>query len=203
MAATRRGIRRRGAAPRRPAGGRGRRPGRKAVAPREAGDPVAGLRIGCGFDVHPLALGRRLVLGGVTLQHTHGLIGHSDADVLTHAICDAILGALGQPDMGRRFPSSDPALRGRSSLLFLREVAETMRADGFTLLNLDAVIAAEAPPLAPHLARMRDAVAGALGCDPAAVGIKAKRCEGIGAIGRREGMLAQAVALLRRASGAR
>jgi 2-C-methyl-D-erythritol 2,4-cyclodiphosphate synthase len=158
-------------------------------------------RVGCGTDVHPLGPGRRLVLGGVTIDHDRGLVGHSDADVLAHAVCDAVLGALGLPDLGTRFPDSDARNRDRSSLTFLEATGREMRRRGFAVVNVDAVVLAEAPVLAPHLAAMRDRLAAALGCPPAAIGVKAKRCEGLGAIGRREGMLAQAVALLARAGG--
>ncbi len=155
-----------------------------------------GPRVGCGLDVHPLVAGRRLVLGGVEIPSVRGLKGHSDADVLSHAICDALLGALGLPDMGVRFPDTDEGLRGRSSLSFLEEVAAEARARGYEIVNLDAVVLAEAPRLQPHVEAMRNALARALRCPPSALGIKAKRCEGIGAVGRREGMMAQAVVLL-------
>ena len=160
------------------------------------GAPAAGLRVGCGADVHPLAPGRRLVLGGVEIPHARGLGGHSDADVLAHAICDALLGALGLPDMGVRFPDTDERLRGRSSLLFLEEVMADARARGFEILNVDSVVLAEAPRLQPHLQAMRGRLATALGCPGERVGVKAKRCEGLGAVGRREGIMAQAVVLL-------
>jgi 2-C-methyl-D-erythritol 2,4-cyclodiphosphate synthase len=160
-----------------------------------------GLRIGCGTDVHPLAPGRRLVLGGVEIRHERGLTGHSDADVLAHAICDALLGALGRPDMGVLFPDTDEAHRGRSSLQFLRQVMGEARSAGYAIVNLDAVVLAEAPRLQPHIDGMRAALAAALGCPPSAIGLKAKRCEGLGALGRREGILAQAVVLLGPASG--
>lgn len=189
------------ASPRRPSTGRRLpSPNRRRSVPvaRPAPASPGGLRIGLGFDAHPLAPGRRLMLGGVALTHDHGLAGHSDADVLSHAICDALLGALGLPDMGTRFPDSDPALRGRSSLTFLREVAGEMRGLGYALVNLDAVVIAEAPRLQPHVAQMRRTLAGALGCEPERIGIKAKRTEGLGTTGRREGILAQAVALLQK-----
>ncbi|HEU4403620.1 MAG TPA: 2-C-methyl-D-erythritol 2,4-cyclodiphosphate synthase [Candidatus Polarisedimenticolia bacterium] len=172
---------------------RRRKPASIVRRPRRA---ARGFRIGCGADVHPLSSGRRLVLGGVEVPHDHGLAGHSDADVLAHAVCDAILGALGLPDMGVRFPDSDPALRGRSSLLFLTEVMRDARARGYDIINLDAVVLAEAPRLQPHVERMRKAMATALGCPSDAIGVKAKRCEGLGAVGRKEGIMAQAVVLL-------
>jgi 2-C-methyl-D-erythritol 2,4-cyclodiphosphate synthase len=162
----------------------------------EARDGVAALSVGCGLDVHPLRPGRTLVLGGVIVPHDRGLAGHSDADVLSHAICDAVLGALGLPDMGTRFPDTDPDHRGRSSLLFLREVGREVRMRRRRILNVDAAILAEAPRLAPHLEAMRSRIADALGCPAETVGLKAKRFEGIGAVGRGEGMMAQAVVLL-------
>lgn len=158
------------------------------------------LRIGQGFDLHPLAAGRRLVLGGVRVPHDRGLVGHSDADVLSHAICDALLGALGLPDMGQRFPAGEARHRNRSSLAFLREVAAEMRSRGMGLVNLDAVLVAEAPRLQPYLQAMRGKVAAALRSDRERIGIKVKRGEGLGAIGRCEGMLAQAVVLLQSVS---
>jgi len=159
------------------------------------------LRIGQGFDVHPLAAGRRLILGGVRIPHDRGLVGHSDADVLSHAVCDAMLGALGLPDMGQRFPARDPQHRNRSSLAFLRETAAEMRSRRMEIVNLDAVLMAEAPRLQPHLQAMRERIARALRSDPERIGIKLKRGEGIGAIGRSEGMMAQAVVLLRSIPG--
>jgi 2-C-methyl-D-erythritol 2,4-cyclodiphosphate synthase len=139
----------------------------------------------------------------VEIPSVRGLKGHSDADVLSHAICDALLGALGLPDMGVRFPDTDESLRGRSSLSFLEEVAVEARARGYEIVNLDAVVLAEAPRLQPHVEAMRSALARALRCPTAVLGIKAKRCEGIGAVGRREGMMAQAVVLLGPATAGR
>ena len=156
----------------------------------------APFRVGCGFDVHPFDPGRRLVLGGVRLKGRAGLRGHSDADVLAHAVCDALLGAMGLPDMGIRFPASDPRHAGRSSLAFLRDVMREARGRGFRLGNLDTVLLAETPRLAPHLLEMRRRLATTLGCDAAEVSVKAKRFEGLGAVGRREGIAAQAVVLL-------
>ncbi|HEX9428440.1 MAG TPA: 2-C-methyl-D-erythritol 2,4-cyclodiphosphate synthase [Candidatus Polarisedimenticolia bacterium] len=171
--------------------------GGPASAIAAAGDPPGpGLRIGCGADVHPLAPGRSLVLGGVPIPHDRGLQGHSDADVLTHAVCDAILGALGLPDLGRRFPDTDETLKGRSSLSFLGDILNEMRARGFEIVNLDSVVLAEAPRLQPHLDAMRERIAAALDCHPSRVSVKAKRFEGLGMIGRREGVMAQAVVLL-------
>ena len=182
-----------------------RRPARKGAAravvpPRRAG---AGTRprIGFGVDRHPFAAGRRLVLGGVVVPGATGLRGHSDADVLTHAICDALLGALGLPDLGTRFPATSARWRDRESLLFLRDIAGDMRDRGYAVGNLDTVILAEAPPLAPHLHAMRKILAGALGCDVEAVSIKPKRGEGVGWIGRGEGMEAHAAVLILPAAG--
>ena len=154
------------------------------------------MRVGCGADAHPLRPGRRLVLGGVEIPSPRGLSGHSDADVLSHAVCDALLGALALDDMGTRFPDSDESLRGRSSLWFLQEVAREVRGLGFEIVNVDAVILAEAPRLQPHVATMRKAVAQALAIGVDRVSIKAKRLEGLGAVGRHEGIMAQAIALL-------
>lgn len=158
--------------------------------------PSPQLRIGCGADAHALRPGRRLVLGGIEIPHPLGLAGHSDADVLSHALCDALLGALGLPDMGTRFPDSDEALRGRSSLFFLQDVMREARERGFEIVNVDTVVLAEAPRLQRHLESIRASLAAALGVPPASVGLKAKRLEGLGAVGRREGIMAQAVALL-------
>jgi 2-C-methyl-D-erythritol 2,4-cyclodiphosphate synthase len=155
-------------------------------------------RIGVGIDVHPFAPGRTLVLGGVSIANHRGLAGHSDADVLAHAVCDAILGALALPDLGSRFKDDDPRHAGRSSLEFLEEAAAEARRHGYTIVNIDAVVLAEAPRLQPHLLAMRERLGAALGCPDGAIGVKAKHCEGLGAIGRQEGVMAQAVALLGR-----
>ena len=166
----------------------GRRSRSGAVAPS--------FRIGCGVDMHPLVPGRALVLGGVVVPYDRGLSGHSDADVLTHAICDAVLGALGLPDMGERFPDTNVRHRGRSSLLFLSDVGRELRSRRRAILNVDAAILAEAPRLAPYLPDMRERLAGALGCPVESIGLKAKRFEGLGSIGRGEGIMAQAVVLI-------
>ncbi|HUJ78855.1 MAG TPA: 2-C-methyl-D-erythritol 2,4-cyclodiphosphate synthase [Nitrospiria bacterium] len=158
------------------------------------------MRIGLGYDLHPLTGGRPLVLGGVTIPFSKGLDGHSDADVLTHAVCDALLGAAGLQDLGALYPSSDPTYRGVSSLILLEDVGRKIRTAGFRLANLDSVIVAEAPKLAPHLEQMRGALAKTLGVDPAQISIKAKRAEGVGAVGRGEGIAAQAVCLLERSN---
>jgi 2-C-methyl-D-erythritol 2,4-cyclodiphosphate synthase len=153
-------------------------------------------RIGLGLDRHPFAPGRRLVLGGVRIPAARGLAGHSDADVLAHAVCDALLGALGMPDMGIRFPATARRHRGRPSLEFVREVMRDVRRAGFDVGNLDAVLLAETPRLARRIPAMRRRLAKALGCAPAAVSVKAKRGEGLGWVGRSEGIAAQAVVLL-------
>lgn len=155
------------------------------------------MRIGCGYDVHRLVTGRPLILGGVEIAHEMGLLGHSDADVLLHAICDAILGALGEGDIGRHFPDSDPALKGISSLLLLERVAALMAGKGYRLGNLDATIIAQRPRLAPHIPAMRDKIAAACGVAPERINVKATTTEKLGFEGREEGIAAQAVALIR------
>lgn len=154
------------------------------------------MRIGLGFDSHALVVGRQLVLGGVEIPFDRGLAGHSDADALVHAISDALLGAAGEGDLGRWFPDSDPQFRGIASLTLLGRVVEIVTRKGFRVENLDAVVIAQAPRLAPYLAQMRAAVAKTLGLDEARVNLKAKSPEGIGALGRVEGIAAQAVCLL-------
>jgi 2-C-methyl-D-erythritol 2,4-cyclodiphosphate synthase len=154
------------------------------------------MRIGCGYDAHRLVAGRPLILGGVEIGHETGLLGHSDADVLLHALCDAILGALGEGDIGRHFPDSDPALKGISSLVLVERVAALMHSRGYRIGNLDAVIVAQRPRLAPHIPAMRERIAAACGVAPEQVNIKATTTEGLGFEGREEGIAAQAVALL-------
>lgn len=158
---------------------------------------MTGYRVGTGFDAHRLVAGRPLLLGGIEIPHPHGLAGHSDGDCLAHAICDALLGAAGEGDMGRHFPSSDPKWAGTRSVVFLTEVAHIVTAGGYAVENVDATIIAEAPTLAPHLGAMREALARALGAHPSVLSIKAKSTDGLGAIGRGEGIAAQATALLR------
>jgi 2-C-methyl-D-erythritol 2,4-cyclodiphosphate synthase len=150
-------------------------------------------RVGFGFDVHPLAAGRPLVLGGVTVEFERGLAGHSDADVLSHAIGEAMLGALALGDLGRHFPDTDPRYRGISSLRLLRSVAELVTARGGRLVNVDATVLAQAPRLAPLLPEMAKRVADALGLEIERVSVKAKSPEGLGLVGRQEGMAAMAV----------
>jgi len=156
-------------------------------------------RVGLGFDVHPFAPteGRRpLVLGGVEVPASRGLAGHSDADALTHAVADALLGALALGDLGQHFPDSDPRYRGISSLILLAEVARRVRAYGGRVVNVDATVVAESPRLADWLDPMRKRLAETLDLAPDRVSIKAKRAEGLGALGRHEGVAAMAVALV-------
>ena len=159
---------------------------------------MSGLRIGLGYDVHAFVEGRRLVLGGVEIPHPCGLEGHSDADVLTHALMDALLGALRAGDIGRHFPDTDPAYKGVSSLELLRSVARLMRESGWRLVDADCVLVLEEPRISPHRDAMRAAMAQALGVAPDLVGVKATTTEGLGTTGRREGVAAQAVVLLER-----
>lgn len=154
-------------------------------------------RIGTGFDVHRLVEGRPLMLGGVRIDHPRGLEGHSDGDCLLHAVCDAILGALGAGDMGRHFPSADVVWKDAASLRFLERVARLLDEKGYAIGNLDATVIAQAPSLAPHLDAMRAHIAGALRAPLDAVSVKAKSADALGAIGRGEGIAAQAVVLLR------
>ena len=154
------------------------------------------MRIGQGFDVHPLVAGRKLVIGGVEIRHDRGLQGHSDADVLLHAICDALLGGAGLGDIGRHYPDSDAALAGVDSRRLLREVASRIRDRGLAIVNIDATIVAQEPRMAPHLPRMIDNIAADLGVARTAINLKATTTERLGAIGRGEGIAAQAVALL-------
>ncbi|HWR97938.1 MAG TPA: 2-C-methyl-D-erythritol 2,4-cyclodiphosphate synthase [Candidatus Methanoperedens sp.] len=158
-----------------------------------------GLRVGLGFDVHPFTPGRPLVLGGVVIPHEAGLAGHSDADVLLHAVCDALLGAAALGDIGQHFPDSDPSYRGIASVELLRRTAALLAAAGWRPLQVDACLLAEAPRIAPHAEAMRAAIAAALGIPAANVGLKATTTEGLGSVGRREGIAAQAVCLLVRA----
>ena len=157
---------------------------------------AASPRIGFGYDIHPLIEGRRLMLGGVEIPSSRGLDGHSDADVLLHALCDALLGAAGLPDIGHLFPNTDPAYAGISSLKLLAEVSERLLSVGFRVGNVDLTLIAEAPKIAPYVPRMRDAIADALRILPGRVGIKATTNEGLGSLGRGEGIAAHAVALL-------
>jgi len=150
-------------------------------------------RSGFGFDLHPLVTGRPLVLGGVTVPSDVGLDGHSDADVLSHAVAEALLGALALGDLGRHFPDTDPRWRGVSSLLLLGHVIELVRGRGGALVNVDATVLAQAPKLAPHLPEMAKRLSDTLGIPLERVSVKAKSPEGLGLIGRREGIAAMAV----------
>jgi 2-C-methyl-D-erythritol 2,4-cyclodiphosphate synthase len=152
------------------------------------------MRIGQGFDVHALIPGRRLVIGGVTIPYDRGLEGHSDADVLLHAICDALLGAASLGDIGQHFPDSDAAYKGADSRKLLREVRKKI--GKFKIVNIDATILAQAPRMAPHVAKMIDNIAADLGIAPGAINIKATTTEQLGFVGRGEGIAAQAVVLL-------
>lgn len=154
------------------------------------------MRIGQGFDVHVLVKGRKLIIGGVTIPFEKGLAGHSDADVLIHAVCDALLGAVALGDIGRHFPDTDPRYKGADSRALLREVGKKIRDAGFSIANLDATIIAEAPKLAPHIPAMVANLAADLGLRTDQVNVKAKTAEKLGAIGRGEGIAAEAIALL-------
>lgn len=172
-------------------------PTRNYVHRRQAGPiayPPGVIHVGIGYDVHPLAEGRKLVLGGVEIPHTRGLLGHSDADALLHALTDAILGALGEPDIGHFFPNTDPRWKGVASSVFLAEAAAQVRARGGRIVNVDASLIAERPKIAPHLTQMKANIAGALGITPRQVGVKATTNERLGFIGREEGIAAMAIA---------
>lgn len=158
-------------------------------------DPRA-LRIGQGFDVHAFAEGRRLILGGVDIPHTRGLLGHSDADVLAHAVADALLGGIRGGDIGKLFPDTDPAYAGADSLVLLAAVADKVRAEGFDIIDVDSVIAAQAPKLSPYRDQMRENLARAMGIAAGNVGVKATTTEHLGFEGREEGISATAVCLL-------
>ena len=154
------------------------------------------LRIGHGFDVHAFAEGRRCILGGVEVPSERGLLGHSDADVLAHALADAVLGAARLGDIGKLFPDTDPAYEGADSMVLLSNVAELVRKNGFSIVDVDCTVAAQAPKLSPHREQMRVNLAKALGVDVEQVGVKATTTERLGFVGREEGIAAWAVALL-------
>jgi 2-C-methyl-D-erythritol 2,4-cyclodiphosphate synthase len=154
------------------------------------------MRIGIGYDIHPLGKGRKLILGGIEIPHTQGLVGHSDADALVHAVCDAMLGAMGEGDLGRHYPSSDPKFKNISSLVLLEEVSRLLAKKGYRLVNVDTVIIAQAPRLGPHLATMAARMAEVLKVDRATVNVKVKSGEHLDAIGREEAIAAQAVCLI-------
>ncbi len=159
------------------------------------------LRIGEGWDTHQLVSGRPLVLGGVTIPHSHGLLGHSDADALLHAVTDALLGAAALGDIGRHFPDTDPAFRGADSLVLLTEAARRVRAAGCEPLNIDATIVAQAPKMAPHIPAMVAHIAQATGLAADAVNVKAKTAEKMGPVGEGRAIEARAVCLLLRQGG--
>ncbi len=156
-------------------------------------------RIGEGWDVHALVPGRKLILGGVEIPHTTGLLGHSDADVLLHAITDAVLGAAGLGDIGRHFPDTDPQFKGSDSSVLLAEAMRRVREQGWELVNVDCTIVAQAPKLAPHMAAISASVAQALGVLSDQVNVKAKTSEKLGPVGMGQSMEARAVALLSKA----
>ena len=154
------------------------------------------MRVGQGFDVHAFVAGRKLVIGGVEIPHEKGLDGHSDADVLLHAICDALLGAAALGDIGWHFPDTDPKYEGSDSRALLKEVGSKISAQGYRIVNIDATIIAQAPRMAPHVARMIGNIAADLGLKPAAVNVKATTTDQLGFTGRGEGIAAQAIALI-------
>ena len=154
------------------------------------------MRIGQGFDIHALEAGRRLIIGGVEIPFERGLAGHSDADVLLHAICDALIGAAGLGDIGTHFPDTDPRYKGADSRELLRAVARLMHSNGLEVMNVDSTIIAQAPKMAPHIPAMRENIASDLGIEPNRVNVKAKTAERLGAVGRGEGIAAEAIALL-------
>jgi 2-C-methyl-D-erythritol 2,4-cyclodiphosphate synthase len=154
------------------------------------------MRVGTGFDVHRFADGRKLILGGVEIPFEAGLLGHSDADVLLHAITDAILGAMGEDDIGVHFPDTDTATEGIDSTVILARIALLAAARGYRIVNVDSVVVAERPKIAPYRAAMKERIAGILSIDPGMVGIKGKTTEGLGFAGRGEGIAAHAVVLV-------
>ncbi len=181
----------------------------EASSAKQQGAPAAqsssalpSLRIGLGYDVHAFAPDRKLILGGVDIPHHQGLDGHSDADVLAHAVADALLGAIRAGDIGKLFPDTDPAYAGADSLQLLAAVADLVRLSGYCILDIDCVIAAQAPKLSPYRDAMRENLAHACGIEVDALGIKATTTEHLGFEGREEGISAQAVALVMRCSSA-
>ncbi|HSP09274.1 MAG TPA: 2-C-methyl-D-erythritol 2,4-cyclodiphosphate synthase [Candidatus Dormibacteraeota bacterium] len=154
------------------------------------------MRVGIGYDVHPLAAGRALIIGGVRLEHPTGLDGHSDADVLTHAVIDALLGAAGLGDIGKLFPAGDSKFKDASSLDLLVTAAETVRATGYRIVNVDGTVIAQEPRLGPHLHEMAQKLSGAMKINLGHVNVKATSPEGLGALGHAEGIAAQAIALI-------
>lgn len=157
------------------------------------------MRIGHGYDVHRLVEGRKCIIGGVDIPHETGLDGHSDADVLVHAVMDALLGALALGDIGKHFPDTDPRYKGADSMALLRHVAALIEKEGYRLGNLDATVLAQAPKLAPHIMKMRENIAEALGCEVSRVSVKATTEEKLGFTGAKQGIAAHCVCLLERA----
>lgn len=166
------------------------------MPPKVETSALPDIRTGLGYDVHQFAEGRPCILGGVQIDHTHGLAGHSDADVLCHAIADAILGALGLPDIGHYFPPGDPACKDINSLKILTKAADLARENGYTLSNIDSTLVAEAPRVLPHAPAMKEKMGDALGLSPERIGIKATTNETMGFVGRQEGIAALATALV-------
>ncbi len=159
---------------------------------------MSAIRIGHGYDVHRLVEGRDCIIGGVNIPHSKGLLGHSDADVLLHAVMDAVLGALGEGDIGKHFPDTDPAYKGADSLALCRHVATLMRKRSYTIGNIDATVIAQAPKLAPHIPAMRTHIAEAFATDVTRVNVKATTEEKLGFTGSGEGIAAHAVCILER-----
>ncbi len=156
------------------------------------------IRIGQGYDLHRLAEGRPLILGGVTIPHEKGLMGHSDADVLAHAITDALLGAAALGNIGQHFPDTDPQFKDADSLVLLREAVEMVRREGYRVVNIDSTVVAQRPKLNPHIGAIRARLAGAMAMDVSQVSVKAKTNEGVGPEGREEAISAHAIALVER-----
>ena len=159
------------------------------------------IRVGEGWDVHQLVAGRKLILGGVEIPHTAGLLGHSDADALLHAITDALFGAAGLGDIGRHFPDTDEQFRGADSMVLLAEAARRVRAEGWEIGNVDSTVIAQAPKLAPHIPAMQGRIAAGLGLAPGRVNVKAKTAEKMGPVGEGRAMEARAIVLLRSTGG--
>ena len=171
--------------------------GREATSQLERGDCVSDVRIGLGVDAHAFGDGVSLILGGVAIEHPRGLIGHSDGDVIAHALTDALLGAAGLADIGALFPSDDDRYRGADSLVLLAEAYAQVRDAGFTLVNADCLVIGEEPRIAPHRAAMRERLAAALGVASSQINVRATTTDRLGFTGRGEGLAAEAVALLR------
>ena len=166
----------------------------------QRGGTEENMRIGMGYDVHRLTEGRRLIMGGVEIPYEKGLLGHSDADVLVHAVMDALLGAAALGDIGKHFPDTDPAYKGISSIALLKKVGELLEENCFLIENIDATIIAQAPKMRPHIDRMRQNMADALGIDISQINVKATTEEGLGFTGSGEGIAAQAVCLIEKMS---